>query len=205
MLRLFILSKVWWALEYLVGLSGKESFQRGEQCIFPRLIPKTRIPEIHQKWPLVNTGILSLRRPGFFDLVSWVCQRHEGGPGQVAQLVGASSLCAKVVGSISSWNIQEAVNECINKWNNKSMFLSFSFSPSLLISHPPNQLKKKRWEGCNMATVGKSTWALESEKPLFESCPSCCNIGLYLTSLSLSSLIHTARLIMPASQGCVKV
>lgn len=46
------------------------------------------------------------------------------GPGQVDQLVRASFLYVKVLGSIPpSGHVQETINECINKWKRKLMFL----------------------------------------------------------------------------------
>ena len=47
-------------------------------------------------------------------------------PGQVARLVRTSSQYVNVAGSISDQGTYK--NECINKWNNKSMFLSLSLS-----------------------------------------------------------------------------
>ena len=48
-------------------------------------------------------------------------------PGGVVQLVGASSQYTEVVGSIpGQGTYKNQTNECINKWNNKQMFLSLS-------------------------------------------------------------------------------
>ena len=59
-------------------------------------------------------------------------QQQSSGPGWVAQLVGALSQYAKVVGSILGLgHIQESANGCINKWNSKSMFLCLSLLLSL--------------------------------------------------------------------------
>ena len=57
-------------------------------------------------------------------------------PGWVAQLVRASSRCAKVVGLIPGQrHIQESTTEYISKWNNK--FLALSISVSLSHTLPP--------------------------------------------------------------------
>ena len=49
------------------------------------------------------------------------------GPGQVVQLVRASSGYPKAVGSIpGTGHVQESTNECVNKWNNKLMLFFLS-------------------------------------------------------------------------------
>lgn len=50
----------------------------------------------------------------------------------------------------------------------------------------------------------KTARTLESERSAFESHPSRCNLGLDLTSLSLSSLIHIMKVTIPASWNGVK-
>ena len=51
-------------------------------------------------------------------------KKYGTGPGQVAQLVGASSQYAEVAGSIPSQGIyRKQPMNCINKWNNESIFL----------------------------------------------------------------------------------
>ena len=57
-------------------------------------------------------------------------------PGQVAQSVRASSQCAK----IARFNPSSGH---INKWNNKSMFVSFSLFPSLSLKPTKTNRKKK--------------------------------------------------------------
>lgn len=52
--------------------------------------------------------------------------------------------------------------------------------------------------------MGKTARALEPQKPAFESHPSRYNLGLDLTGLILSSLIHIMKVTIPASQNGVK-
>ena len=52
------------------------------------------------------------------------------GPGGVAQLIGASSWCTQVAGSIPAQGKYRDQPMNAYKWNNKSMFLSLSSSLS---------------------------------------------------------------------------
>ena len=57
-------------------------------------------------------------------------------PGWVAQVIRALSPYTKVASSIPSQSTfkNQSTNECINKWKNKLMPLSFSLPPSLPLS-----------------------------------------------------------------------
>ena len=71
-------------------------------------------------------------------------ERFQWCPGRVLQLVSVVTIC-QVTGLLPGLgHVQEATSECINGWNNKSMFLSLSFFlfPFLSLSQINNTLKK---------------------------------------------------------------
>ena len=97
------------------------------------LVNKVQLPPIMQLLKI----IIMLKKKN--KLVNWSTEKSlednflNVSPGQVAQLIRVWSLYTKVVGSIPSGHIQESTSECINKWNNKSMFLSLSLSLGLTL------------------------------------------------------------------------
>ena len=67
-----------------------------------------------------------------------LCKEFEPGPGQIAQLVGVLSRCAKVGCLIPGGHILELTNECLDSWSN-GLKSSLSFPLPL---HPSSFLYK---------------------------------------------------------------
>ena len=79
---------------------------------------------------------------------------NNGGPGQVALLVGALSSCSNIAGLIPDQGIYRntGINQYINKWNNKLMFLSLP--PSLSLSLSLKSINNFKNRQNNFETIG---------------------------------------------------